>query len=1092
MADKFFIAYCTSGLGNRLRPLAAAIAYCRLTGRKLRVYWDSITPNGCLTPLERLYQNQFDPISLAEIEALAGRSVALFTEKGPGHGVTREAERFGRDQLLKVSQFSTPQHAQALKLDDPHETVIVYDNDYLDCVPRELSIAALRSLVPAGDIRDQVLAQAAEHGLTLQTKGVHARGTDFGLKDALDLYSGLIRDRIGVDRGEKFFLSTEDAQLEQGLRELFPSQLMSRHDRLHLQLNEGKAVWGDPDSYTVSADHGVDALKDIYLLSCVNLVVFHPGSTFAEISRHLHGVLQEAAAPVAATVAAPAAAPLSALEQVNSLFVQRCTQMLPRGGAKFPLSAVQGEPGPAPLETVPPEFIYWETLGYKTPILERMIMVSSSTPVLHWDAERFNQWVEAGLSRFTEADFRTLCPYPEALSQIAKLQSHIRGSKILVIGSETYWLELLCCLFGAAEVTTVEYREIHWDGELRSPTPVRTITWDQYLQELDRHEQAYDMVLSYSSIEHSGLGRYGDRFMPLGDLYTFLLMSRCIAPHGMCAVAVPVGQDLTHFNAHRIYGVTRMRALEQVGEMKLIGMATPDEAYLASHETEAGLRAGWSIASLATLPLGKLRQPVLCFGQASFSNENFAAHRMGRVPAGFGAAHATAAAAEAPQPASTAVAGRPADPHQIALQASAQAIGGARFVEVTHVRPFGFSELEVQRVNVSVDEALAADPAQFAGIQHCFLHVLLGCGVPQARFIQTLRWALQHFEQVHILEHNAASSDWEVSEAVRIDHCIANCLNSEQLYSMARLLSLQVSPLQRLPGWQSPERNVLFTLAGKSQALRWDDVAGFYGQVGLTAQMGGKHSFQSWNDVYLGTAEAVSLVQRHIQQLHAARGRYVGKSLFASCGGFFSLDQMQACSGQGLAELVLFDVNPFTVSFAQTVHRLIKGAPSRRDFLQAYLLAKVEALPGDRFQIDARTPFEARLRQAAEVGALYGEDIFNILRSLLFARLQSSGLQVWGMRNVGDNRIDVAARLDLHANQERFIDSNCLINGEGSWLSSEGAYLQVRNLLLNTPTRYVVASIEALDSKPGDLMLASNIFDFVPPAVRQKIAADVL
>ena len=1087
MADKIFIAYCTSGLGNRLRPLAAAIAYCSMTGRQLRVYWDSITPNGCLTPLERLYETEFAPITLDEIEALAGRTIGLFTEKGPGHGVRREAERFARPQLLKLAEFSAPQHSQALQLDDPNEVVIVYDNDYLECVPRDLSIAALRALVPREDIRAKVLGQAAEHGLTLQTKGVHARGTDFGIKDALDQYSGLIRARIAVESGERFFLSTEDEQLEHGLHELFPAQLMSRHDRLHLQLNEGKAVWGDPDSYTVSADHGVDALTDIYLLSCVDLVVFHPGSTFAEISRHLHGVLQQPLAE-AANSALPSQAASSCLAQINSLFVQRCTLMLPRGGATFPLTALQGKPGPAPLETVPPDYIYWETLGYKTPILERMIMVSNSTPVLHWDATRFSAWVEAGLSRFSEADFRSLCPYPEALSQIAKLQSHIRGSKVLVIGSESYWLELLCCLFGAAEVTTVEYREIHWDGELRCPTPVRTITWDSYLQELPQHEQAYDMILSYSSIEHSGLGRYGDRFMPLGDLYTFLLMSRCMAPHGMCAVAVPVGQDLTHFNAHRIYGVTRMRAMEQVAEMRLVGMATPDEAYLAANETEAALRAGWSIASLATLPLGKLRQPVLCFGQASFSNENFAAHRMGRVPAGF----AASAPAAAPQPASTVAAGRPADPHLIALQASAQALGGARFVEVTHVKPFGFSELEVQRVNLSVDEALAADPVQFTGIEHCFLHVLLGCGVPQERYIQTLRWALLNFEHVHVLEHNAASSDWQISEAVRIDHCIANCLNGEQLMSIAQALSLKVSPMQRLPGWQSPERNVLFTLAGKAQAVQYGDVAAFYAQVGLTAQMGGAHSFQSWNDVYLGTAEAVSLVQRHIQQLNAARGRYVGKSLFASCGGFFSLDQMQACSGQGLAELVLFDVNPFTVRFAQTVHRLVKASASRRDFLQAYLLAKVEQIDAEHFQIDANTSFEARVRQAGEVGTMYGADIFNILRSLLFARRQSTGLQVWGMRNVGDNRIDVAARLDIHANQERFIDSNCLINGEGSWLSSEGAYLQVRNLLLNTPTRYVVASIEALDSKPGDLMLASNIFDFVPPAVRQKIAADVL
>lgn len=610
MSDKLYIAYCTSGMGNRLRPLAAALAYCEMTGRKLRVYWDSITPNGCLTPLERLYETAFEPISLDEIAALEGRSVGLFTEKGPGHGVVREAERFGRDQLLKLARHSDPQHSQALTLDDPREVVIVYDNDYLACVPRERSIAALRSLRPQADIRAKVLAQAAEFGLSLATKGVHARGTDFNMKDALAQYSAVIRERIAVDKGEKFWLSTEDEQLEKGLRELFPTQLISRNDRLHLQLNEGKQVWGDPDSYTVSADHGVDALTDIYLLSCISLVVFHPGSTFAEISRHLHGVLQEAT---------PAE---RAFELARSEFIARAKQLVPRGDAVHALEIETGEHGPKVPEETSAAFMYWETLGYRIPFMERLFMGSfSGQPVLKWDGAVFNQLAAIPFAQFPRELFSRICPYPEAWSQMAVMRGYITGKKVLVIGSETFWIELLCSLAGAAEVTTVEYRPIEWTEPPKAP--LKTLTWDAFIGDLDAHREQYDLILSYSSIEHSGLGRYGDRITPLGDLFTFMLMARAMKPSGMCTAAVPTGQDLTHFNAHRIYGEKRVRAMEHVSGLKYVGIVYPDPDYLATDPSEP-LRQGWTLPALAQLPLGSYRQPILCFGGPEFSAQRYA------------------------------------------------------------------------------------------------------------------------------------------------------------------------------------------------------------------------------------------------------------------------------------------------------------------------------------------------------------------------------------------------------------------------------------------------------------------------------------
>ncbi|MBB5206397.1 hypothetical protein HNQ51_003743 [Inhella inkyongensis] len=293
--ERLIIAYCTSGLGNRLRPLASAMAYAQASGRKLRVYWDDVTPNGCLTPWKDLFTTAIDPISLDEIAALDPTRLALFTEKGPGHGVEREALRHERPQLLNLHRAGARLNgAQALTLDEAADIVLVYDNDYLHHLPKQVSVDALRQLNPHPAIRAKVMATAAGLGLKPATPAVHARGTDFNMKEALATYSALIDERIP---GGEFFLSTEDAALEAGLRERYGARLKSRPDRLHLQLKEGKTSWSDPDSYTITREHGIDALVDIYLLSSVELVVYHPGSTFAEIARHLHGLLQGLPAP---------------------------------------------------------------------------------------------------------------------------------------------------------------------------------------------------------------------------------------------------------------------------------------------------------------------------------------------------------------------------------------------------------------------------------------------------------------------------------------------------------------------------------------------------------------------------------------------------------------------------------------------------------------------------------------------------------------------------------------------------------------------------------------------------------------------------
>lgn len=92
----------------------------------------------------------------------------------------------------------------------------------------------------------------------------------------------------------------------------------------------------------------------------------------------------------------------------------------------------------------------------------------------------------------------------------------MQGKSVLVIGSERPWVEASCLLQGAASVTTLEY------GAINSTHPKITALTPATMHQmaLDNKLPVFDVVVSFSSVEHSGLGRYGDALNPWGDLIT--------------------------------------------------------------------------------------------------------------------------------------------------------------------------------------------------------------------------------------------------------------------------------------------------------------------------------------------------------------------------------------------------------------------------------------------------------------------------------------------------------------------------------------------------------------------------------------------
>jgi len=84
------------------------------------------------------------------------------------------------------------------------------------------------------------------------------------------------------------------------------------------------------------------------------------------------------------------------------------------------------------------------------------------------------------------------------------------------------------------------------------------------------------------TIEHIGLGRYGDPIDPDGDLKAIKELKRVLAPGGSLLFVVPMGQPRIAFNAHRIYGYSQIR--EYFSDLTL-----KEFALIPQYEKDGGL-----------------------------------------------------------------------------------------------------------------------------------------------------------------------------------------------------------------------------------------------------------------------------------------------------------------------------------------------------------------------------------------------------------------------------------------------------------------------------------------------------------------------
>jgi hypothetical protein len=129
----------------------------------------------------------------------------------------------------------------------------------------------------------------------------------------------------------------------------------------------------------------------------------------------------------------------------------------------------------------------------------------------------------------------------------------IRGKSVMVIGTQKPWIEAILLHLGAAHVTTLEYSHI-----VSHHAQITTLQPHEFRQKfLAGTLEHFDGIVSHSSLEHSGLGRYGDTLNPWGDVLAVARAWCVTQPGGFLYLGLPTGKDAIVSNWHRVYGRIR-------------------------------------------------------------------------------------------------------------------------------------------------------------------------------------------------------------------------------------------------------------------------------------------------------------------------------------------------------------------------------------------------------------------------------------------------------------------------------------------------------------------------------------------------------
>ena len=179
---------------------------------------------------------------------------------------------------------------------------------------------------------------------------------------------------------------------------------------------------------------------------------------------------------------------------------------------------------------------------------------SGETAMVHsWTEEYVNEFIKKAKTSTLDGNYGR--PTALALAEAVE-KANYKGKSVLVIGSENPWVEAIILERGASHVYTLEY------GEINSTHPKITSYTPWQFNQMFREGRVpkIDGMVTFSSLEHSGLGRYGDTLNPWGDVIAVAKAACVLEKSATIVVGVECNskfRDKLYYNLHREYGPTR-------------------------------------------------------------------------------------------------------------------------------------------------------------------------------------------------------------------------------------------------------------------------------------------------------------------------------------------------------------------------------------------------------------------------------------------------------------------------------------------------------------------------------------------------------
>ena len=152
----------------------------------------------------------------------------------------------------------------------------------------------------------------------------------------------------------------------------------------------------------------------------------------------------------------------------------------------------------------------------------------------------------------------------------ARIIKHINPSRHIDISSTLHFCSIL-----SAFINTEFY-----DYRPAKLTLSNLKSSDADLTNLFFESNSVESISCMHTIEHIGLGRYGDLLDPEGDFKAIAELQRVTKVKGHLLLVTPIGQPRIQFNAHRVYSFELINNLFSNFELKNFSLITDDGLFI--------------------------------------------------------------------------------------------------------------------------------------------------------------------------------------------------------------------------------------------------------------------------------------------------------------------------------------------------------------------------------------------------------------------------------------------------------------------------------------------------------------------------------